>query len=485
MAARRFCESDSSWSCILGQEIETDEFAPEQFAKFAEHLKAEMELLRTWFAGKKFAEDDFQCGLELEAWLIDDQGLPAPDNALFLQTLERKWVVPELSKFNFEVNVSPQYLSDDGLSDMQSELRSTWMRCEKVAERLDHRIVAIGILPTVTNDMLCIENMSPLKRYAALNKQVLRLRGGSPLTLNIDGKDSIYCQHTDLMLESAATSVQVHLKVPFSKSARFYNASVLASPFTVAMAANAPLLFGKQLWADTRIPVFEQAVDTAGPKPRVTFGEGFIDESLLEYFERNMENRHLLPAIIDEAPALMPYVRMHNGTIWNWNRTLIGFEADGTPHIRIEHRPMSASPSMKDLFADIHLYLGLVFYFANLDDGGVGTQAFEDTKWNFYQSARFGLEAELKWEGKLQTSAEILRNGLLQRSMEALENQGVAGEGLESSYRVLSGRLESMQNGAAWQLQQLKLENGDLVRMLEAYESQQAKGEPVHNWTHS
>lgn len=467
----------------MGQEIETDEFAPEQFANFREHLDAEMELLRSWFEGKKFAEDDFQCGLELEAWLIDDQGLPAPDNALFLQTLERKWVVPELSKFNFEVNVSPQYLTDDGLSDMQSELRSTWTRCEKVAQRLEHRIVAIGILPTVTDEMLCIENMSPLKRYAALNKQVLRLRGGSPLTLKIEGLDSICGQHSDLMLESAATSVQVHLKVPFTKSAAFYNASVVASPFTLAMAANAPLLFGKRLWADTRIPVFEQAVDTAGPKPRVTFGEGFIENSLLEYYERNMENRLLLPAKLEEAPALMPYVRMHNGTIWNWNRSLIGFEADGTPHIRIEHRPMSASPTMQDLFADIHLYLGLVFYFSGQGQDPGQLMEFSDARWNFYQSARFGLEAELRWEDTVQRCATILQTGLLQRAMDALEHQGVSGDGLEASYRILSGRLESMQNGAVWQLKQLDAEGGDLFRMLEAYESHQAKGQPVHTWT--
>ena len=372
----------------LGQEIETDEFSQENYDSFAEHLASEMELLRNWFAGEKFCDDRLQCGLELEAWLIGRDEQPVPDNALFLSTLERKWVVPELSKFNFEVNVSPQYLAGNGLRDMQSELRATWQRCEKVAERLDHRIVSIGILPTVTSDMLSLENMSPLQRYAALNKQVLRMRGGSPLRIEIDGRDHVCSEFPSLMLESAATSIQVHLKVPQRLAVRYYNASVVASALTVAMAANAPLLFGKQLWDDTRITVFEQAVDTAGPSPRVSFGDRYLEHSLLEMFESNLHRRVLLPVELEEPPALMPHVRMHNGTIWNWNRPLIGFEADGQPHLRIEHRPMSASPSMADLFADVSFYLGLVNYLANLQDPPRGVVALRERQGELLSSCQ-------------------------------------------------------------------------------------------------
>ncbi len=271
----------------MGVEIESTQFTDADLASFRIRLQDEMDLLRRWFAGNKFCDDQLQCGLELEAWLVDSAGLPVPDNTLFLSTLDRSSVVPELSKFNFEFNVSPQYIAGSGLAEMQAELRGTWQRCEEVAHTLGHHIVAIGILPTVTDHMLCPANMSPLKRYAAINQQVLRLRGGRPLLLEIDGVDSLRTSHNDVMLESAATSLQVHLKVPQADSVRYYNASLIASAFTVAMAANAPLFLGRRLWEDTRIPVFEQAVDTAGPLRRVSFGQRYLEKSLMELFDDN------------------------------------------------------------------------------------------------------------------------------------------------------------------------------------------------------
>lgn len=467
----------------MGQEITTNEFSKENFEAFSRHLNSEMELLRNWFQGEKFCDDRLQCGLELEAWLIGPDGLPVPDNGLFLATLDRKWVVPELSKFNFELNVSPQYLSGSGLHDMQSELGATWNRCREVAARLDHRVLSIGILPTVTDEMLCVENMSPLQRYAALNKQVLKMRGGSPVILEIEGQDRLHCEHQDLMLESAATSVQIHVKVPQRLSVRFYNGSLIASAFTVAMAANAPLLFGKRLWDDTRIAVFEQAVDTAGPHPRVSFGDCYIAESLLEMFESNLRRRVLLPAELDQPPSLMPYVRMHNGTIWNWNRPLIGFEADGQPHLRIEHRPMSASPSMADLFADLALYVGLANYLSKRTTPPEQQLAFESAKANFYQAARLGFDAELTWwDGKKYRLDQLLREQLLEHAMQALSEAGVPSEQVTASYRILEARLESRQNGASWQRRKLVDYDGDLRKLLLDYEQNQVSGQPVHLW---
>ncbi len=468
----------------MGQEITTDVFSAENFDRFRQHLHSEMELLRSWFAGDKFCDDELQCGLELEGWLIGQDGNPVPDNSLFLATLDRKWVVPELSKFNFEVNVSPQYLKGCGLRDMHSEFSATWSRCREVASRLDHDIVSVGILPTVTNDMLCIENMSTLQRYAALNQQVLRLRGGSPLTLHIEGQDRLHSVHQDLMLESAATSVQVHLKVPPRLAVRYYNASVIASCFTVAMAANAPLLFGQRLWADTRITVFEQAVDTAGPQPRVSFGQRYVVDSLLELFESNLaDHRVLLPAELDEPPATMPYVRMHNGTLWNWNRPLIGFEADGRPHLRIEHRPMSASPSIADLFSDVAFYLGLVLYLGNRDPAPESCLPFDVARKNFYAAAQSGMQAQVRWlDGRDYGLADLLEDHILECSFDALAAAGVREREVRSAHSIVRQRLDTRQNGAVWQLRKWSDYDGDLQRLLQHYQANQLADQPIHSW---
>lgn len=469
----------------MGVEIESTQFTDADLDSFRNRLQAEMELLRSWFEGNKFCDDQLQCGLELEAWLVDSAGLPAADNTLFLSTLDRSSVVPELSKFNFEFNVSPQYIAGSGLSDMQAELRGTWLRCEEVAGLLGHRIVSIGILPTVADHMLCPENMSPRKRYAAINQQVLRLRGGRPLLLEIDGVDSLRTSHSDVMLESAATSVQVHLKVPQADSIRYYNASLLASAFTVALAANAPLFLGRRLWDDTRIALFEQAVDTAGPLRRVSFGNRYLEHSLMELFEDNFKyHRVLLPVPVDEAPARMPHVRMHGGTIWHWNRPLIGFEPGGQPHLRIEHRPMSASPSLVDLFADLQFYLGLVHYLAHLPKSPESQLGFAQTRENFYAAAKFGLAAEVVWlDGRKLPMVELLREKLLPHVLEAMSELGIPELQIKTAGEVLRGRIDTRQNGAAWQRQVFSACNRDLAQLLAVYQGRQQTSRPVHTWS--
>ncbi len=469
----------------MGQEILSNEFSQRDFEAFESHLRSEMTLLRDWFQGNKFANDDLQCGLELEAWLIDADGIPVPDNTLFLTTLDRSSVVPELSKFNFELNVTPQYVSGSGLADMRRELSVTWDRCAQVAEKLDHRIVSIGILPTVRDAMLCVENMSPLRRYAALNEQVLRLRGGRPIRLTIHGQDHLDSTHTDVMLESAATSAQVHLKVPQEASVRYYNAAVIASAVTVAASANAPLLFGRRLWDDTRITLFEQAVDTAGPSPRVSFGNGYIKNSMFELFERNVSNhRVLLPAELDEPPSRLPYVRMHNGTIWTWNRPLIGFEADGKPHLRIEHRPMSASPTVADLFADVLLFLGLTKYLAQLPSPPENELTFEQARDNFYEAAQHGLRAQVLWiDGKTYSVSQLLTEKVLPSLSANLLPLEIDSSFVDEGVGILAERARTGQNGASWQRRKFADLKGDLRALLLDYLRQQAAGLPVHTWS--
>ncbi len=469
----------------MGSEIATEHFTAADQANFRERMRAEMELLRSWFAGNKFCDDSLQCGLELEAWLVDRNGLPVPDNTLFLTTLDRCTVVPELAKFNFEFNVSPQYISGSGLADMRAELGTTWQQCEQVANTLGHRIVSVGILPTVTEAMLGPHNMSPLKRFAAINRQVARLRQGNPVSLEIDGTDSLRVTSGDVMLESAATSVQFHLKVPQAVATRYYNASLLASAFTVAMAANAPVLFGHRLWDDTRIAVFEQAVDTAGPIPRVSFGRRYLERSLMELFDDNWTyHEALLPVPIEEAPARMPHVRMHGGTVWNWNRPLIGFESNGQPHLRIEHRPLSASPTLSDLFADLHFYLGLVHYLACLPQPVESQLEFARVSENFYAAAKVGLDADVVWlDGRKHAVVELIQASLLPRVLDALAELGAAPEQIASAGEILRGRLETRQNGAAWQRQMLAACDGDVHHLLALYEARQQSSQPVHTWS--
>ncbi|MDH3280603.1 MAG: glutamate-cysteine ligase family protein, partial [Gammaproteobacteria bacterium] len=282
----------------MGKEINTSQFSVTDFAGFEEALRDETGVLKSWFNEGRFARSPLVGGYELEAWLVDGRCDPAPVNDEFLGLLRKESVVPELSRFNVELNAPPEFLTGNGLANIQAHLTKTWGSAGAVADRMGIRLAMIGILPTVSQRHLTLANMSDQERFRALNEQVLRIRDNRPLQLDIAGSDSIRMEQSDVMLEAAATSFQIHLQVNDDEACRYYNAAQVLSAPIVAACSNSPFLFGKSLWAETRIPLFEQAVNVQGGTgdrhsvpPRVTFGDGYVRNSLLELFIDNLD-RH-------------------------------------------------------------------------------------------------------------------------------------------------------------------------------------------------
>ncbi|MDH3354488.1 MAG: glutamate-cysteine ligase family protein, partial [Chromatiales bacterium] len=245
----------------MGQEIANSHFNPQDFDRFSAHLHDETALLREWFTNDLLSSRDKIIGFELEAWLIDSTRRPAPVNEAYLAMLSDEALYsPELSQFNIELNSTPQPLSGHIFSSMKRDLDKNWSHCRHLAKKIDTELAMIGILPTLSDDMLTLDNMSQTERYRALNEQVLRLRKGAPIQLDINGIEHLCSTHADVMLEAATTSFQLHLQVTPDNALRYYNAMQVLSAPMVAISANSPLLFGKKLWQETRIPVFEQAV---------------------------------------------------------------------------------------------------------------------------------------------------------------------------------------------------------------------------------
>lgn len=468
----------------MGEEISKAHFGQRDFAEFQQRLEVELEQLRQWESEHRFDDDPlFTAGLELEAWLLDPDGQPAPDNGQFLESLAHASVVPELAKFNFELNVEPQTVSGSGLQRIQNEMVSTWQLCGERAAQLNRRITCIGILPTVTEEMLCAQNMTPRSRFEALNRQVFRLRHGEPLKLQIDGIDSLRLQHNDVMLESAATSLQVHLKVPLLNASRYFNAFVVASAATVAVAANAPLLFGRRLWHDSRITLFEQAVDTGHALRRVSFGHAYAGDDFLSLFEEKARNYPaLLPVSLADYPQTVPHLRMHNGTLWFWNRPLIGIENDGRPHVRIEHRVMSAGPSASDMFANVAFSIGLAHALATHDTYPELQLSFETARDNFYRCAREGLSAQVEWMGTRGSIKELLLQRWLPAAMQGLVELEVDPQLVDSALQILQPRVEQGRTAAVWQLEAFDRNGGNSTAILEDYLACQATKKPVHEW---
>jgi hypothetical protein len=242
--------------------------------------------------------------LELEAWLIDPSGRPAPENEALLATVASPDVVTELERFNFDLNVPPQPVRALGLARLADDVSALWTRCTDAAHSLGLKAVSIGVLPRVRDQDLSLASPSPRTRYRALNEQVLRRRHGHAVELDIAGGDDRHMRsrHHDVMLEAATTSFQVHLQVPAAQMLGVHNAAALASGVLLAGCANSPLHFGQPLWQETRIALFEQALGVQtradGSRPdlsRVTFGSGYCGYSLTEPFVENEQRFEFCP----------------------------------------------------------------------------------------------------------------------------------------------------------------------------------------------
>ena len=469
----------------MGSEIGRTSFKEEEWPRFSRNLSSEMELLK-----EKIASGDYSSrrvpvgGFEIEGWLIDRKMRPALANAEFLERFDSELATSELAKFNFELNNTPHPLRGNAFSDFAEEMYATCRKTGAVTEAMGIRALMTGILPTLRPTDFCLGSMSEMKRYQALNEQVLRERDGRPVQLDISGENfRLKLQHSSVMLESAATSFQIHTQVPFERAHHYYNASILASAATVAVSANSPFLFGKALWHETRIPLFEQSVDTGEGRKRVSFGSGFADRSLMECFTENMEAYDiLLPIFFEGGAERFEHLRLHNGTIWRWNRPLIGFDNDGSVHFRVEHRVMPSGPSLVDMLANAAFYYGIATMLSERCAEGDFAADFHTAEENFYLAARYGLGSEILWEGKSRPVRKLILELLLPMAEEGLRQLEIDSADSEKYLGIIRERVQSGQNGAAWQLAYVKRYGEDMQRLAQAYWEHQQTGKAIHQW---
>jgi len=473
----------------MGQEILFSQFEPSDFEHFHRQLTKETLLLKKIIEQDACSHRSPVAGFEIEAWLLEPDMQPSPSNDVFLKHFNNPLAFTELAKFNIELNSLPTPLTGNVFSQMYQQLQQTWEAAVQQADNLEKKLLMIGTLPTLKQSSLGLKNMSDLNRYRALNQQILQARG-KPIRLDIIGHQHLKLDHHDVMLEAAATSFQIHIQLPLAIAHHFYNASIIASAPMVAVCANAPFLFGQDLWDESRIPLFEQAIETGGydgaaqgPIKRVSFGTDYARESIMECFTENLVHFPiLLPANVDTATEAFEHLKLHNGTIWRWNRPLVGFDDDGTPHIRIEHRTPAAGPSLIDMMANAAFFYGLSQNLSHemLQKGLL--IPFSQAKDNFYQAARWGLDSHITWlDGRKHRLWNLSCEELVPRALDGLLSLGVSRTDSESFLDVIRQRLYKQQNGCQWQRQFIQQQN-NFTLMTADYLKHQLSGQPVSEW---
>jgi CBS domain-containing protein len=443
-------------------------------------------------------------GAEQELFLVDRDFAPAPLAMEMIEKVADEHYTTELARFNLEFNTDPLVFGGDCLSRMEGQLVDLLAKGRRAAHELDADLVMTGILQTLDISDLSLENMTPKPRYFALNEAMRRLRG-SDYEFYIKGADELIIRHENVMVEACNTSFQAHFQVGPEEFAPLYNLTQAVAGPVLAAACNSPLLFGRRLWRETRIALFQQSVDhrAAGlhqrDKPtRVSCGRHWVDDSVLEIFKEDIARfKVLLSADIDEdsldmlrrneVPNLKA-LRLHNGTIYRWTRPCYGI-CDGKPHLRIENRILPAGPSIVDEVANAAFWFGLLSGLSRVYPDIRRVMEFDTANENFVAAARLGLRAQFGWPGHHQIPAdELILEELLPVARDGLKLKGIDPSDVDRYLGILEERVRTKRTGAQWQLDSLAAlrDHGNRGERLGAITGaiidNQKSGLPVAQW---
>jgi gamma-glutamyl:cysteine ligase YbdK (ATP-grasp superfamily) len=490
----------------MGTEVDQERFDERDYLRFAERLEECLGALGQLLERPGFGAGPATVGAELELFLVDGAGRPLPRNQAVRAAAADPRVTLELNQFDLELNASPAPLAGRPFSALGGELNLLLDRVGTAARPHGGRPALIGILPTLTRADMGPAMMTDAPRYRALNAGLRRLRP-DPFCLRIAGDDPLELDSEDVGLEGANSSFQVHLRVDPADFTRTYNAIQLATAPVLAVSGNSPTFLGHRLWDETRIAVFKQSVDDRGggePRrrpARTALGTGWLRGGALELFTESVRlHQPLLPALGQPLPPLtggpgqppsLDELRLHQGTVWRWNRAIYDPAHDG--HLRIEMRALPAGPTVTDMLANAAFLIGLSLWLAGQDQQWTYALPFERADHNFYRAAQHGLSARLTWpagprdQTRTVTAARLAAE-LIPAARQGLAQAGVAAEEADGLLEVISARVATGQTGAAWQraalaaAEQRHDRERALALMLARYLRYSGTGRPVHTW---
>src|SRR5215471_12465089 len=488
----------------MGRDIQAIKISGEDRRKYRDKVRRSLDAFARMLRERLFDENPNTVGQEIELNLTDERGMPSMRNADVLEAIASPAWATEVGQFNLEINVPPRMLDGDALDTLETELRADLNAADTRARTVGSHLVMIGILPTLTEHDVHEESMSANERYKVLNEQIFAARG-EDMRIEIDGPEQLLAFCESITPEAACTSVQLHLQVSPEAFAHYWNAAQAIAGVQVALAANSPFLFGKQLWQETRITLFEQATDTRpdelkhqGVRPRVWFGERWIT-SVFDLFEENIRYfPALLPICEAEDPQAefdhgacpqLAEMSLHNRTVYQWNHPVYAV-VDDVPHLRVENRVLPAGPSIVDVMANAAFYYGLVRTLAEAQRPVWTQMSFATAEENLHEAARRGLDAQLYWPGLGDVPvSELVVRRLLPLAREGLDSWGVDPDQADHLLGIIEQRCVTGQNGAAWQmgavaaLTERGADRPEALRLMtQRYIEHMHTNEPVHTW---
>ncbi len=489
----------------MGDKKISTETSEAQMRQFTKAVLSDLQALERMLAEGLMETGAIRIGAEQEMFLIDSSFHPAPFALEIIKAAKDKRLTTEIGRFNLEANLTPLEFAGDCLGKLENEINEVIAVVKKAAKKHAADVVLCGILPTIQHSDLTEKNLTPNPRYTELNRVITALHGEERI-VHIKGLDEIRLHAHDTFTEFSNTSFQIHLQVSNAEFARYYNwAQAVAAP-VLASAVNSPLLLGHRLWHETRLALFQHSTDERSAaeqersRPaRVTFGRDWVKDSILEIFHedvarfrilftRELEEDSLGALNEGKIPQLAAW-RLHNGTVWRWNRACYGVMG-GKPALRIEARFLPAGPSVADELANSAFFLGLMTALpAEFGDVTRSKLSFDDAKINFFGTARYGLKSQIAWiDGKTYPAQRLILDELLPRARRGLETARIDAADIDKYLGILEERVMQEKTGAEWMLDSLAnmdkaaKPNVRLRTLTQAMLKNQETGKPLHDW---
>lgn len=476
----------------------------EQVQTFMKHVLRDMRALKTMLDEDWFETDIMRIGAEQELCMVDPQGKVFPKSMEVLEALGDGNYTTEFARFNLEINMNPLEFKGNCLSQMEHDLHKEVEHVRETVRGMGGDILLTGILPTIRKMDVDIKNLTPLQRYEALCEAINKLRG-KEYELRIQGMDELLMKFDSPLLEACNTGFQVHLQVKPKDFVNRYNIAQAVTAPVLACAVNSPVLFGKRLWAETRIALFHQTVDTRqvgehlrDSSPRVTFGNEWLKGSILDIYKEDLSRyRVMLSSNIEEnveelmqqgkTPELMA-MRVHNSSVYRWNRPCYGI-SNGKPHLRIENRIFPSGPTVVDEVANAAFWLGLLNGFEDKYPDITKEMDFDNARMNFFAASKLGLDTKLIWtKDRKMTAVDLIKEELIPISRNGLEKAEIEPSDIDTYLNVIEERVDSAQTGSYWVVKSygelIKDSNREqtLSAITDAMIKNQKKGEPIHKW---
>ncbi len=479
----------------------------EELRAFIRALLDDVRALEHMLEHDWFEKDVVRIGAEQEMVLIDDQNKPSLVAQRALEEMASyPWLESELAQFNLEITLTPQLFAGSCLRMLEDETISRLRIIREHLASMNATPILTGILPTLRKFDLSLDNLTPKERYRALMDAINQQLLGSEYELRITGIDELIIKHDSPMLEACNTSFQVHLQVSPDEFAPMYNiAQTLAAP-VMAIAANSPLVFGRRLWHESRIAMFQQSIDTRSSHkhlreraPRVDFGNAWLKKSILEIYKDDIARfRVLMSSDVKEnslkkiengeVPKLKS-LQVHNSTVYRWNRPCYGISDNGKPHLRIENRVLPSGPTVVDEIANAGFWLGLMMGFREKYEDVTKHILFAEARDNFMKAARYGIDTTFSWlDDSKVTARELILDELLPIARKGLKKQQVVESDIDRYLGIIQGRAEKHMNGARWLLRGYtkllkEVDKDEALTVVTATMKQYQQQEiPLHEW---